>query len=140
MTLRDNQHQQNSYARQSSRRSSPRHRHAILIVALFAPTLPLYNHLRSFEPMNHGCRSAIGFFQQSARLNPVVRVHLESGERTLVLGNFAQRFIDLQNYTEQKLFDLIQSHVTTPENSVRLTRSQARLRLGQSCNPASHGQ
>ncbi|WP_083219226.1 TauD/TfdA dioxygenase family protein [Bradyrhizobium icense] len=50
---------------------------------------------------------------------PVVRVHPETGERTLVLGNFVQHFVGLQKYTGQKLFDLFQSYVMAPENIVR---------------------
>ena len=51
--------------------------------------------------------------------HPVVRVHPETGERTLVLGNFVQRFVGLSKYDSQKLFDLFQSHITAPENTVR---------------------
>lgn len=51
--------------------------------------------------------------------HPVVRVHPETGERTLVLGNFVQRFVGLPKYDGQKLFDLFQSHITAPENTVR---------------------
>jgi alpha-ketoglutarate-dependent taurine dioxygenase len=51
--------------------------------------------------------------------HPVVRVHPETGERTLVLGNFVQRFVGLPKYDGQKLFDLFQAHITAPENTVR---------------------
>jgi alpha-ketoglutarate-dependent sulfate ester dioxygenase len=51
--------------------------------------------------------------------HPVVRVHPETGERTLVLGNFVQRFVGLPKYDGQKLFELFQSHITAPENTVR---------------------
>jgi len=51
--------------------------------------------------------------------HPVVRVHPETGERTLVLGNFVQRFVGVPKYDGQKLFDLFQSHITAPENTVR---------------------
>lgn len=51
--------------------------------------------------------------------HPVVRVHPETGERTLVLGNFVQRFIGLNKGDSQKLYDLFQSHITAPENTVR---------------------
>ncbi|MGY3078002.1 alpha-ketoglutarate-dependent taurine dioxygenase [Bradyrhizobium sp. LM6.10] len=53
--------------------------------------------------------------------HPVVRVHPETGERTLVLGNFVQRFVGLSKYDGQKLFELFQSHITAPENTVRWT-------------------
>jgi taurine dioxygenase len=51
--------------------------------------------------------------------HPVVRVHPETGERTLVLGNFVQRFVGYPRSDGQKLFDLLQSHITAPENTVR---------------------
>lgn len=51
--------------------------------------------------------------------HPLVRVHPETGERTLVLGNFAQRFLGLSKGDSQKLHDLFQSHITAPENTVR---------------------
>ena len=51
--------------------------------------------------------------------HPVVRVHTETGDRTLVLGNFVQRFVGLHKSDGQKLFDLFQSHITAPENTVR---------------------
>jgi alpha-ketoglutarate-dependent taurine dioxygenase len=51
--------------------------------------------------------------------HPVVRVHPETGERTLLLGNFAQRFVGYSKSDGQKLHDLFQSHVSAPENTVR---------------------
>jgi alpha-ketoglutarate-dependent taurine dioxygenase len=51
--------------------------------------------------------------------HPVVRVHPETNERTLLLGNFVQRFVGYSKSDGQKLFDLFQSHITAPENTVR---------------------
>ena len=51
--------------------------------------------------------------------HPVVRVHPETGERTLVLGNFVQRFVGYSKSDGQKLYELFQSHITSPENTVR---------------------
>ncbi|MEI9426174.1 TauD/TfdA dioxygenase family protein [Mesorhizobium sp. Cs1299R1N3] len=51
--------------------------------------------------------------------HPVVRVHPETGERTLVLGFYVKRFVDVPKYDGQKLFDLFESHITAPENTVR---------------------
>ncbi|WGR93396.1 TauD/TfdA family dioxygenase [Bradyrhizobium sp. ISRA443] len=51
--------------------------------------------------------------------HPVVRVHPETGERTLVLGDRVQRFVSIPKYDGQRLFDLFQSHITAPENTVR---------------------
>ena len=65
-------------------------------------------------------RGRIGIFNRSYYEEVlVVRVHPETGERTLVLGNFVQRFVGLSKYDSQKLFDLFQSHITAPENTVR---------------------
>ncbi|MDA9408768.1 TauD/TfdA dioxygenase family protein [Bradyrhizobium sp. CCBAU 45384] len=51
--------------------------------------------------------------------HPVVRVHPETGERTLVLGALVKHFVGVSKYDGQKLFDLFQSHITAPENTVR---------------------
>ncbi|MDF0582029.1 TauD/TfdA dioxygenase family protein [Bradyrhizobium yuanmingense] len=51
--------------------------------------------------------------------HPVVRVHPETGERTLVLGDLVRHFVGISKYDSQKLFDLFQSHITAPENTVR---------------------
>lgn len=51
--------------------------------------------------------------------HPVVRVHPETGERSLVLGYFIQRLIGQTIGNSRTLFDLLQSHVTRPENTVR---------------------
>ncbi|WFU54438.1 TauD/TfdA family dioxygenase [Bradyrhizobium pachyrhizi] len=51
--------------------------------------------------------------------HPVVRVHPETGDRALVLGDVVQRFVAIPKRDGQKLFDLFQSHITAPENTVR---------------------
>ncbi|MEI9431829.1 TauD/TfdA dioxygenase family protein [Mesorhizobium sp. Cs1299R1N3] len=51
--------------------------------------------------------------------HPVVRVHPDTGERTLLLGNFVQRFVGLSKNDSQKLYELFQAHITLPENTVR---------------------
>lgn len=51
--------------------------------------------------------------------HPVVRVHPETGERTLVLGDLVRRFVGISKYDGQRLFDLFQCHITAPENTVR---------------------
>lgn len=51
--------------------------------------------------------------------HPVVRVHPETGERALVLGDLVLRFVGIPKYDGQRLFDLFQSHITAPENTVR---------------------
>lgn len=51
--------------------------------------------------------------------HPVVRVHPETGERTLLLGNFVQRINGLTGRDSRILLDLFQAHIESPENTVR---------------------
>ena len=51
--------------------------------------------------------------------HPVVRVHPETGERTLLLGHFAQRFRGFSRSDSERLLGLFQAHVTRLENTVR---------------------
>lgn len=51
--------------------------------------------------------------------HPVVRVHPETGERTLLLGNFVQRIKGLTGRDSRLLQDLFQAHIESPENTVR---------------------
>ncbi|MEU2544186.1 TauD/TfdA family dioxygenase [Streptomyces roseolus] len=51
--------------------------------------------------------------------HPVVRVHPETGERALLLGNFVQRISGLTGADSRALVDLFQAHVERPENTVR---------------------
>ena len=51
--------------------------------------------------------------------HPVVRVHPETGERTLVLGQFVKNLVGLSSADSQRLLNVLQDHVTKPENTVR---------------------
>jgi taurine dioxygenase len=51
--------------------------------------------------------------------HPLVRVHPATGERTLVLGQFAQRIVGLGTPDSQRLIGLFQDQITRPENVVR---------------------
>lgn len=51
--------------------------------------------------------------------HPVVRVHPETGERTLLAGDFVRGFVDLDNHESSVLFELLQRRITQPENTVR---------------------
>jgi alpha-ketoglutarate-dependent sulfate ester dioxygenase len=51
--------------------------------------------------------------------HPVVRVHPETGERTLLLGDFVRSFVGLDNYESTVLHELLQRRITMPENTVR---------------------
>jgi alkyl sulfatase len=51
--------------------------------------------------------------------HPVVRVHPETGERTLVAGDFVRGFVGLDNYESQVLLELLQRRIIQPENTIR---------------------
>jgi taurine dioxygenase len=51
--------------------------------------------------------------------HPVVRVHPETGEKSLLLGNFVQRLVGLSKSDSARLYEVFQSYVTAPENTVR---------------------
>lgn len=51
--------------------------------------------------------------------HPVVRIHPETGEHSLLLGHFVQRFLGLSRTDSTRLFDLFQTHITRLENTVR---------------------
>jgi taurine dioxygenase len=51
--------------------------------------------------------------------HPVVRVHPETRERSLLVGHFVKQFVGLNGADSQRLLSLLQDHVTRPENTVR---------------------
>ncbi|MEY8017921.1 TauD/TfdA dioxygenase family protein [Mycobacterium servetii] len=51
--------------------------------------------------------------------HPVVRVHPETGERTLLAGDFVRGFVGLDSHESAALLDLIQRRITLPENTIR---------------------
>jgi len=51
--------------------------------------------------------------------HPVVRVHPETGERTLLLGHFVKKLIGLSSFDSAHLFQVFQDHITKLENTVR---------------------
>lgn len=51
--------------------------------------------------------------------HPVVRVHPETGERTLLLGHFIKNLVGLTSADSQRLLAILQDHVIKPENTVR---------------------
>ncbi len=51
--------------------------------------------------------------------HPVVHIHPETGERSLLLGHFVKRIVGLSSADSAHLFALLQSHVIAPENTVR---------------------
>ncbi|MDB6060964.1 MAG: taurine dioxygenase [Verrucomicrobiaceae bacterium] len=51
--------------------------------------------------------------------HPVVRVHPESGEKSLLLGHFLKHFVGLGLADSRRLYALFQEYITRPENTVR---------------------
>ena len=51
--------------------------------------------------------------------HPVVRVHPETGDRTLLVGFYLQRFVGLNGADSRHLMSILQDHITRPENTVR---------------------
>jgi len=51
--------------------------------------------------------------------HPVVRVHPETSERTLLAGDFVRNFVGLDSYESSVLFELLQRRITVPENTIR---------------------
>lgn len=51
--------------------------------------------------------------------HPLVRVHPESGEKTLLLGHFFKRFVGYNSQDSRRLFDLFQDYAVHLENIVR---------------------
>lgn len=51
--------------------------------------------------------------------HPLVRVHPETGERSLLLGHFVRRIVGLSTHDSQDIFDLLQRHVIKLDNTVR---------------------
>ncbi|WP_455900468.1 TauD/TfdA dioxygenase family protein [Rhodococcus gordoniae] len=52
-------------------------------------------------------------------IHPVVRIHPETGERTLLLGHFVKEFVGLKPSETAALFQLLQSRITKLENTFR---------------------
>ena len=51
--------------------------------------------------------------------HPVVHVHSETGEKSLLLGHYAQRFVRFNTHDSDRLYEIFQAHVTRLENTVR---------------------
>ena len=51
--------------------------------------------------------------------HPVVRVHPETAERTLLAGVFVREFVGLDSHESHVLLELLQRRITTAENTIR---------------------
>ncbi|MCP2339398.1 TauD/TfdA dioxygenase family protein [Actinomadura rupiterrae] len=61
--------------------------------------------------------------------HPVVRVHPETGERTLLLGGFARSLVGFPPQQSAALIKLFQEHITRLENTVRWTWAEGDLAI-----------
>ena len=51
--------------------------------------------------------------------HPVVRVHPETGERTLLAGDFVRNFVGLDSHISNAMLEMVQRRITEPENTIR---------------------
>ncbi len=65
--------------------------------------------------------------------HPVVRVHPQTGERVLLLGQFVCTFPDLESYESKVIFELLQSRITLPENTIRWNWESGDVAIWDNC-------
>jgi taurine dioxygenase len=73
------------------------------------------------EALNDGQRAFREAFEKPdfRTEHPVVRVHPETGEPTLLAGDFVRGFVGLDNHESDVLLELLQRRITVPENTIR---------------------
>jgi len=73
------------------------------------------------EALSEGERAFLEAFEKPdfRTEHPVVRVHPETGERTLVAGDFVRGFVGFDEHESHVLLDLLQRRITMPENTIR---------------------
>ncbi|GAB2846603.1 TauD/TfdA dioxygenase family protein [Lentzea nigeriaca] len=71
--------------------------------------------------------------------HPVVRVHPESGERSLFIGSFAQSIVGLSLSESRAILDMLQKYVTRPENVIRVQWTPGDLVLFDNRNTQHYG-
>ena len=69
--------------------------------------------------------------------HPVVRVHPETGERTLLAGDFVRNFVGLDSHESSVLLELLQRRITVPENTIRWNWEPATLPSGTTGQPST---
>ncbi|QCQ93592.1 TauD/TfdA dioxygenase family protein [Rhodococcus sp. SGAir0479] len=71
--------------------------------------------------------------------HPVVRVHPETGERSLLLGHFVKEFVGLKPSETTALFQLLQARITKLENTVRWNWAPGDLAIWDNRNTQHYG-
>jgi taurine dioxygenase len=66
-------------------------------------------------------------------LHPVVRVHPQTGARSLLLGRFAQAIIGLSGEESREIIRLLQARVTRPERTVRWRWAPGDVAIWDNC-------
>ena len=65
--------------------------------------------------------------------HPVVRVHPETGERTLLAGAFVHGFVGLAGPESGALLELLQRRITVPENTIRWNWAAGDVAIWDNC-------
>ncbi len=79
-----------------------------------------FDYAGPVAPSASGSTMAQAFTASDFRTeHPVVRVHPETGERSLVLGAFARQLVGLDSHESATLIELLQRRITQPENTIR---------------------
>ncbi|MDM4141678.1 MULTISPECIES: TauD/TfdA family dioxygenase [Mycobacterium] len=91
-----------------------------LVENLWALHTNRYDYV-SADAMSEGQRAFRQAFEKPdfRTEHPVVRVHPETGERTLVAGDFVRGFVGLDSHESSALLELLQRRITVPENTIR---------------------
>ena len=99
-----------------------------LVNTLWATHTNVYDYAAVLQnaPKNDEAEKSRSQFNQSVFAStvyetehPVVRVHPVSGQRSLLLGHFVKQFVGLNQADSARLFQILQEHITRPENVVR---------------------
>ena len=67
------------------------------------------------DKKRHGTKALVVYEAE----HPLVRIHPLSGERTMILGHYLKKISGLSTADSQHLYQILQDHITRPENTVR---------------------
>jgi taurine dioxygenase len=100
-----------------------------LVENLWAVHTNAYDYADRDESVDHDDAVAVARRAEFRRTtyetaHPVVRVHPETGERSLLLGHFVKQLVGFNSLESSTLFNLLQSRVTRLENTIRWTWQQ----------------